>query len=149
MAKLPNNPLISEVLQAVSSAKTKSEKVKLLRENATPALRGLLIWNFDDTAKSALPVGEVPYTPSEAPAGSEYHTRLSGEYRKFYHFIQGASQIKQTQRENVFISMLEGLHRDEAEVLCLAKDGNLGKKYRVTHNTIKEAYPDIVWGNRS
>ena len=148
MAKLPNNPLSSEVLQAVSSAKTKSEKIKLLREHSSAALQGLLIWNFDDTAKSALPVGDVPYTPSEAPAGSEYHTRLSVEYRKFYHFIQGASQIKQTQRETVFISMLESLHKDEAEVLCLTKDGNLGQKYRITHNTVKEAYPDIVWGNR-
>jgi len=148
MAKLPNNPLISEILQAVSSAKTKSEKIKILRDHASPALQGLLIWNFDDTAKSSLPVGDVPYTPSDAPAGSEYHTRLSGEYRKFYHFIQGASEIKQTQRESIFISMLESLHKDEAEVLCLTKDGKLGQKYRITHKTVKEAYPNIVWGNR-
>lgn len=148
MAKLPNNPLISEILQAVSSAKTKAEKIKILRDHASPSLQGLLIWNFDDTAKSSLPVGDVPYTPSDAPAGSEYHTRLSGEYRKFYHFIQGASEIKQTQRESIFISMLESLHKDEAEVLCLTKDGNLGQKYRITHKTVKEAYPNIVWGNR-
>lgn len=148
MAKLPNNPLISEILQAVSSAKTKSEKIKLLQEYKTEALQSILIWNFDDTAKSSLPEGDVPYTPSEAPAGSSYHTRLVGEHRKFYHFIEGASDIKKTQREGIFISMLESLHKDEAEVLCLTKDGNLGKKYRITHNTVKEAYPEIVWGNR-
>jgi hypothetical protein len=149
MAKrLPQNPLLTEVLQAASNAKTKAEKIKILQEHKTEALQGILIWNFDDTAKSALPPGDVPYTPSEAPAGSNYHTRLVGEYRKFYHFIQGASDINQTQRENIFITMLESLHKDEAELLCLTKDGNLSKKYRITLNTVKEAYPEIVWGNR-
>lgn len=146
--RLPQNPLLSEILQAVSSAKTKAEKIEILQKNRTDALQAILIWNFDETAKSSLPSGNVPYTASEAPAGSNYHTRLVGESRKFYHFIQGASQISQTQRENIFIAMLESLHADEAELLCLTKDGNLSKKYRITLNTVKEAYPEITWGNR-
>lgn len=146
--KLPPNPLISEVLQAASSAKTKKEKIKILQDNYTDALLAILIWNYDDTAKSALPEGTVPYTPSDAPAGTEHHTRLVGEYRKFYHFIQGASQISRNQRETIFISMLESLHADEAEVLVLTKDAKLSSKYRITHATVKEAFPDVVWGNR-
>ena len=59
------------------------------------------------------------------PFGTEHHTRLVGEHRKFYHFIQGASQISRNQRETIFISMLESLHADEAEVLVLTKTQNL------------------------
>jgi hypothetical protein len=49
----------------------------------------------------------------------------------------------------LFIELLESLHPDEAEIICLVKDKNLGKKYRITHNVIKEAYPDVEWGGRS
>ena len=43
--KLPPNPLQSEILQAVSSAKTKAAKINLLKEYRNPALVSLLIWN--------------------------------------------------------------------------------------------------------
>ena len=58
--------LMHEVLQKVSNAKTKKEKIKLLQEFNTNALRMLLIINFDDSAVSMLPPGNVPYTPNEA-----------------------------------------------------------------------------------
>ena len=44
--------------------------------------------------------------------------------------------------------LLESLHPDEAEIICLCKDKDLGSKYRITHNVVKEAYPDVEWGNR-
>ena len=40
--------LLSEVLQKVSNAKTKKEKVALLQKFNTQALRSVLIWNFDE-----------------------------------------------------------------------------------------------------
>jgi len=146
--RIPQNPLISEILKAVSSAKTKKEKIEILQQYKSECLQALLIWNFDETAKSALPEGPVPYTPNESPVGTEYHTRLTGEHRKFYHFIEGASNISKNRRESIFISMLESLSSEEADLLCLVKDKELTKKYRITHNVVKEAYPEIKWGNR-
>jgi len=149
MTKLPNNPLISEVLQKVSNAKTKEEKIKILRENETPALKKLLIWNFDSSLKSSLPEGQVPYTANDAPVGTD-HTRLVHEHRIFYNFIEGGNyDLSQSRKEMMFIQLLEGLHESEAEVLCLVKDKELGKKYRVTQNVVKEAFPSIEWGNRT
>ena len=49
----------------------------------------------------------------------------------------------------MFVQMLEGLHADEASLICLIKDGNLQKKYKITKACVDEAYPDILWGNRS
>lgn len=141
--------LINEVLQKVSNAKTKAAKIKLLKEHNTNALRSLLIINFDESVVSLLPEGKVPYEPNDAPAGTE-HTLLEKEYRKLYLFFKGgSSSLKQSQRENLFIQMLEGLQEEEAEILILAKDKALNKKYRITRATVEEAFPDIQWGGRS
>ena len=49
----------------------------------------------------------------------------------------------------MFINILQGLHPKEAELLCLVKDKKLSDKYKITLDNVKEAYPDIQWGNRS
>ena len=72
--------LINEVLQKVSNAKTKKEKIKLLQQYNTQALRSVLIVNFDESIISLLPEGTVPYQPNEAPEGTE-HTVLEKECR--------------------------------------------------------------------
>ena len=141
--------LLSEVLQKVSNAKTKAQKIKILKDLRTDALVSILIWNYDDSVKSMLPEGDVPYTPNDAPVGTE-HTRLLQEYRKLFHFVKGGNDsLQRTTRERMFIQMLEGLSAAEASLICLVKDKKLQKKYKVTKACIDEAYPDIEWGNRS
>ena len=63
--------LISEVMKKASNAKTKAQKIKILRDNNTQALRSVLKWNFDAGIKSALPEGEVPYNKNDAPIGTD------------------------------------------------------------------------------
>ena len=141
--------LLSEVLQKVSNAKTKKEKVALLQKFNTQALRSVLIWNFDESVHSAIPDGEVPFTANEAPKGTE-HTRLIHEYRKLFRFVMGGDNtLKQMKREQMFIQMLEGLHSEEAELICLVKDKSLQDKYLVTKAVVEEAFPQINWGGRS
>tara|TARA_B100000530_G_C15875111_1_gene455039 strand:+ start:785 stop:1204 length:420 start_codon:yes stop_codon:yes gene_type:complete len=137
-----------EVLQKVSNAKTKKEKIKLLQELNSNALRMLLIINFDDSVVSMLPPGQVPYTPNDAPEGTE-HTILEKEARLLHHFFKGGSNVSQVKRENMFVQMLEGLNAGEAEALILAKDKKIGKRWKITKACVSEAYPSIVWGNRS
>ena len=142
--------LISEILRKVSNAKTKKEKIELLQKHNSPALRQLLIWNFDESVISMVPEGEVPYTPNDAPVGTD-HTRLEQEYRGFYRFVKGgADKLPNLRRETLFVQLLEGLSAEEAELLCLVKDGNMTSKYkRITKAVIQEAFPQIEWGNRS
>lgn len=143
-----NNLLLSEVLQKVSNAKTKSEKIKLLSQHNSPALRSILIWNYDESIITLLPEGEVPYTPNDAEKGTN-HTQLTREYTKLYYYLKGgADNLNQVKRETMFIALLEGLHAEEAELLCLVKDRKLQDKYRITLATVKEAFPSIEWGNR-
>jgi len=141
--------LISEILRKVSNAKTKAEKIKLLREHNSAALRQLLIINFDDSVISLLPEGDVPYTPNDAPVGTD-HSRLESEYRGLYRFFKGGAKLPGSKRESMFIQLLEGLSAEEAELLCLVKDGKLSSNYkRITKAVISEAFPAIEWGGRS
>ena len=140
--------LMHEVLQKVSNAKTKKEKIKLLQEYNTNALRMLLIINFDDSVVSLLPPGDVPYTPNEAPEGTE-HTILEKEARLLHHFFKGGSNVSQVKREQMFVQMLEGLNKGEAEALVLAKDKKIGKRWKITKAAVSEAFPSIHWGGRS
>ena len=141
--------LISEVLRKVSNAKTKKEKVDLLRRYNSTALRQLLIINFDDSVISMMPEGEVPYTPNDAPVGTD-HTRLEHEYKGLYRFFKGGAKLPSLKRESMFVQLLEGLSAEEAELVCLVKDKKLGDKYkRITKAVVSEAFPQIEWGGRS
>ena len=146
--RLPSNPLLSEVLAKVSKQRTKAKKIQVLKENESLHLKSVLIWNFDDTVVSVLPEGPVPFDKNEAPAGTE-HTYLAHEYKILYNFIKGGNDfIKPVKREQLFLQLLEGLHEDEAEVICLMKDKKLTDKYKVTKAVVTEAFPDIQWGGR-
>ncbi len=140
--------LISEVLQKAHNAKTKAEKIKILQQNNTPALRMIFIINYDDSIISLMPEGAPPFTTNEATAGTK-PTHLEHEARLLHHFFKGGSNLKPMKREQMFIQLLEGLHPDEADVIIKAKDKELGKRYKVTKATVSEAFPEIQWGGRS
>ena len=118
-------PLLREVLTKVHRAKTKSDKVRILREEDCMALRQILKWNFDPNIESDLPEGTPPYVENEAPEGTE-HMLLRTEGDRLYNFIKGAQTHQSTVRERMFIRLLEGLHKDEAKLLCAVKDKKLG-----------------------
>ena len=81
---------------------------------------------------------------------NKQHTSLRNEANRFYIFIKGGStMLSQVRKETIFIEMLKGLLPEEAELMCLVKDKKLSDKYRITHQNVKDAYPDITWGNRS
>ena len=146
--KLPSDALVTEILQKVSSAKTKKEKVDILQEYNNNGLRAVLIINFDESLKFLLPEGDVPFSANDAPAGTD-HTRLDHEYRGLYRYFKGGdSSIKSMKREQLFVQLLEGLYKDEAEMLVLACNKDLQSKYRVTKAVVQEAFPSIEWGNR-
>ena len=138
---MPYTPLMSEVLDKVAKAKTKKQKVELLRQHNTDVLRLVLKSSFDPRIEWELREGDVPYTPNEAPEGTE-HNMLVHEARTLYHYIKGGNpKLTQNRRENMFIQLLEGLHRDEAELVVAAKDKSLHRKYKgLSSNVVREAF---------
>ena len=147
--ELPANPFIHEVLELVVKQRSKAKKVEILKRYEDPSIKAIFIWNFDPSVKSAVPEGPVPYKENEVPVGTD-HTSLRREYKNLYHFIKGGNDsLSSLRRETMFIQLLEGLHPSEAEIICLVKDKQLQTKYNIKSDIVKEAYPDIQWGDRS
>lgn len=139
------NLLFSEVLEKVDKAKTKVEKIAILKQHEVPALRGVLRINFDPNVAFDLPEGEPPFRKeSDKPIG--YHeTNLIQEYKRFYIWLDPKQNLTPIRKEKLFIEMLEGLHISEAEVICLAKDKKLSKKYKtLKEDIVREAYPGLL-----
>ena len=134
-------PLFSEILDKVAKLKTKKQKVEFLRQHNTDALRMILKSSFDPKIVWQLPEGEVPFSPNDAPEGTE-HTVLAMEARKLYNFIQGGyNALTQNKREMMFVQLLEGLHQTEAYMLVDAKDKILHKRYKgLSSAVVKEAF---------
>ena len=175
---LPKNPFVFEILDVVSKQKTKAKKIQALKKYEEVPLKTILIWNFDESVVSALPPGDVPYSQydEQTTQSGTYSTKLTEEirrmhetgsfslgvsdqqgrttirreFKRFYHFVKGGNNsLKSIRRESMFINLLQGLHPLEAEIICLVKDKKLSDKYDITKEIVSEAYPDIVWGNRS
>lgn len=177
--KLQPNAFQHEILELVSKQRSNASKINILKEYENPALKSILIWNFDESIISLLPEGPVPYSNLKDQTslsgtlsdklntkiiGSDEritynglsertdakHTSLRNEYKKLFNFVKGGNDgLNSIRRETMFIQILEGLHPLEAEMLILVKDKKLSDKYKITIDQVKEAYPDITWGGRS
>ena len=130
-----------EILTKVNNAKDKPKKLEVLRRYDTKELRSFLKGAFDPNLVWLLPEGKPPYTPNDAPIGTE-HTWLKQEVKRMFHFLQGGNtELSQSKRDNMFIQMLEGLSAEEADLLIKAKDEALNKEYKgLTGNLVKEAF---------
>tara|TARA_B100001778_G_scaffold63397_1_gene49639 strand:- start:132 stop:734 length:603 start_codon:yes stop_codon:yes gene_type:complete len=174
ITNLPPNPFTFEVLSLVVKQRSNAKKVEALKKYEHDSIKALFIWNYDDSVISLLPPGEVPYSSlqeeqstsgtlstrinqqsetmryNNTPNANKGHTTLRREWTKLYNFIKGGNDsLNGLRRETMFIQILQGLHPLDAEILCLVKDKKLYDKYKITKEIVTEAYPDIVWGNRS
>ena len=137
--------LFSEILSKVHGAKTKAQKIKILQEEDCLALRQICQWSFNPIIESELPNGTPPYIENDAPEGTE-HMLLRTEGNTLWHFVKtngkSADQnIQSTVRERMFIRLLEGLHKDEAELLCAVKDKRIHQVYKgLSTAVVKEAF---------
>jgi hypothetical protein len=152
--------LISEVLQRVSNAKTKDQKIKILKEYDTMALQKVLLCNFSYDIKFVFPDGQSPYKKpeegEEQPVGYD-HVWLISEHRQIDKFTKkawnnqvfygdsGTTQptIPQLRKEQLWVQLLESLHPNEAEVLDLVKDKKLQTRYKITKQNVIDAFPQL------
>ena len=141
------NLLVPEVLDLVEKAKTKEEKIAILQKNVSDPLLVLLRLNYDHMLKMNLPEGEPPFKKdTDKPIGYN-ETNLQLELRRFYIWIEPPEKVNlpTIKREALFVTMLEGIHWTEAEVLCLAKDKKLETRYKtLSKDLIREAFPKAL-----
>ena len=130
-----------EILTKVNNAKDKAKKLEILTQYDSPALRQILKGAFDPKIEWDLPAGSPPYIANEAPLGTE-HTYLDQEAKRLWHFVKGAdANLNKMRKETLFIQILEGLHKSEADLLINVKEKKLNNTYKgLTANLVKEAF---------
>jgi hypothetical protein len=104
------------------------------------AIKPLLQWMFSPNVNSTLPEGLTPYGADDSPASDLSPTSLRFEHKLFKYFV--TEQIPMVKRENMWISMLEGIPKREAEMMDLIKDGKNPFK-NITADIAVSAFPDI------
>ena len=136
--------LISQILKEISEIKGRKAKVEALQEQGNnSALKAVLQAAFDERIIFELPEGTPPYNVPEDMMDNT--AGLYQGYKKFYIFTknQKSAQIKQMQRENVFIQLLESLPPEEAELVLAMKDKKIPYK-GITKKLAQEAFPDFI-----
>lgn len=135
--------LVHEVLEEVRKKKSKKDKVAILKENETWALKDVIRGSMDPTVKWHLPGGTPPYTAAEehnCPAN------LHRENVKFAYLVKGGKgeTLPSFKRENIFIGMLEGVHPKDAELLVAMINKETPKG--LTKAVVEEAFPGLLKG---
>lgn len=138
-----NTLLIYEVFEKVSKAKTREDKINILRENESWALKDVLRGTFDDSIHWLLPAGSPP--PYEPADPRSTPTNLLKQHKQFSYFVKGGkgTDMLTVKREGLFIRLLEQIHPKDAELLIEM----INKKSTVktlTKKLVQEAFPNLI-----
>jgi len=140
--KLPPNPLIYEILEAAGKARSKAEKIKILKDHDSWALRDVLRATYDLKVEFLIPDGEPPYTPNKPES---VPTNLLRKNVDFKYIVKGGirEDMPSFKREKIYIGLLESIHPEDAKVVInmvnRKKPGN-----GITEKVVKEAFPSLI-----
>lgn len=132
---------ISEIINTAAKKKLKTDKVAFLQSNNSKPLRMILRLMYDKDIEFLLPITPPPWKKNDY-IGVE--GMLYKETRRLRIFIKGGGydNLNQTKRESLFISLLEDIDNDDAELLCkiIARETVTG----LTRKTVDDAFPNLM-----
>ena len=140
--KLPDNPLIYEILEAAGKARSKAEKIKILKDHDSWALRDVLRATYDLKVEFLIPDGEPPYTPNKPES---VPTNLLRKNTDFTYIVKGGQGDKMPafKREKVYLGLLESIHPKDAEIVVKMVNKKLAIP-KITEKVVKEAFPNLI-----
>lgn len=130
---------ISEIVNKAAELKTEKEKIAWLQQNNNTPLRMVLKYTYDPNVEFLVPDTAPPWKKN-AYVGVE--GMLYTEARRLKIFIKGGGydNLNQVKREQLFISLLEDIDNEDAELLCkmIAKKPLKG----LTKAVVKASFPE-------
>ena len=132
---------VFEVLEEMSKQRNRKDKVRVLKENESWALKDIIRGSMDTTVVWNLPTGEPPYTAATAHS---HPANLLRENIKFQYFVKGGAGDKMTKikKEQLFIGVLEGVHPEDAKLVISMI--NKEKIYGLSRPIVEEAFPNLL-----
>lgn len=134
---------VVKVLRETSRMRTKEERMANLRKHETWLLKDIIRMNFDENVISLLPEG-IP-EGVELKKDKDATSSLVSHYDNFRYFFktQWSDQIKNFDRQNRFLQLLQEIPAGEAEMLCKAKDKKM-KYVGITKKLCQETFPGLI-----
>ena len=130
---------LNEIFTSVQEAKTRAERQEILKQNDSFSLRTVLQMNYDSTIKLDLPSGKPPFTVNENPAG-----QLDKVIKGLGNCVVN-NALPKIRKESSFISILESVSEEDANIICRAKDKKIEKDFsRVSESLVKSVFPTLV-----
>lgn len=106
---------LAEIVNKTCELKTKEEKVEWLKKNNSLPLRDVMMLMFNKDLEFLIPSSTPPYTQSEYP---DSQGMLYQQSRKLKYFVKGyGDNVNPYRREQMFIEILESVHKDDAKLL--------------------------------
>jgi hypothetical protein len=96
---------VFEVLEEMAKQRSRDDKVKVLKESETWALKDIIRGCMDTTVTWNLPAGDPPYT---AAAAHNHATNLTRQNGQFKYFVKGGpgDKLPKFKREQIFIGIV-------------------------------------------
>lgn len=142
---MSSEKLYSEIFEEFEKASTKQDRINILRREGDERFRFFLQLAFNPAIEFDIVLPHM-YRPAKEPAGLNF-AYLDTEMPRMYRFIKNhpmrPPEFTADKTTQMILVMLESLHRDEsALILKIFK-----KEFKIknlTHNLVKEAFPDLA-----
>jgi len=131
---------LSEIVTKATEQKTKEDKIAWLKKHESAPLKTILKFMYDPSVEFLIPNTAPPWKKN-GYVGVE--GMLYKETRRLRIFVKGGGydHLEQVKREQLFISLLEDIDDNDAELLCkMIAQKPLKGLPRVVVN---EAFPDL------
>lgn len=135
---------LHEIFTDVGNAKTREDKIDVLRTYNELFVRDVLKGAYDDSIQFLLPKGTPPY---EAAPEKNPPTHLKRMTKQFKYFVVGGpgERLPKVKVESMFIKVIEGIHPDDAKIICAMKDKDLAGMYKgLTKKLASDAFPGLI-----
>jgi len=133
---------VHEVIEMASEAKTREDKIAVLKKHETQALKDVLVGTFHSKIEWNLPLGRPPF---EAAEERSVPSNLLKQTRKFNDLIKGGpgDTLPAFKREQIFIRLIEQIHPKDAELLLKMVAKKQPAK-GITKKLVEEAFPGLI-----
>ena len=137
--------MVYEVIDKAEKAKSKKDKIEILKKNESWALKDILRGTYDSKVKWNLPKGSPPYTPNDGAHNAP--SNLLKRNVDFKYFVEGGpgNKLPSYKRESIFVGLIEAIAPEDA--LLVISMINKEPPKGLTRKVVEEAFPGLLQDN--
>jgi hypothetical protein len=149
MKRRSHDKLPHELFEMLEASSKTSERVELLKQYSTFAIKTILQAAFDPNIVFDLPSGAPEYKPDASPAGLQ-ESPIHRQIRVLPKCVVGSANdtrglYSKLRKEVLFKNLLEIVHAKDALILIAMKDRALTELYPTLKlSLVRKAFPDLI-----